>query len=68
MHRAGTAVVLDTSKAVLAWTRQSWSLEINQWGDSEFTENYVTFRVEGRYQIGVMYPTAINIVTGLPSS
>lgn len=65
---AGTAVVLDTSKAVLAWTRQSWALEINQWGDSEFTENYVTFRVEGRYQIGVMYPTAINIVTGLPSS
>ena len=65
---AGTALVLDTSKAVLAWTRQSWSLEINQYGEQAFSENYVTFRVEGRYAIGVMYPTAINIVTGLPSS
>jgi HK97 family phage major capsid protein len=65
---AGTAIVLDTSKAVLAWTRQSWSLEINQYGTNEFGENYVTFRVEGRYAIGVMYPTAINLVTGLPSS
>jgi HK97 family phage major capsid protein len=65
---AGTAVVLDTSKAVLAWTRQSWSLEINQYGTNEFNENYVTFRVEGRFAIGAMYPTAINLVTGLPSS
>lgn len=65
---AGTALVLDTSKAVLAWTRQSWSLEVNQYGTNEFNENYVTFRVEGRYAIGVMYPTALNIVTGLPAS
>ena len=65
---AGSAVVLDTSKAVLAWTRQSWSLEINQYGTNEFNENYVTFRVEGRFAIGSMYPTAINLVTGLPSS
>jgi HK97 family phage major capsid protein len=65
---AGTAIVLDTSKAVLAWTRQSWSMEINQYGTNEFNENYVTFRTEGRFAIGVMYPTAINIVTGLPAS
>ena len=65
---AGSAVVLDTSKAVLAWTRQSWSMEINQYGTNEFNENYVTFRTEGRFAIGVMYPTAINLVTGLPSS
>lgn len=65
---AGSAVVLDTSKAVLAWTRQSWSLEVNQYGTNEFNENYVTFRTEGRFAIGVMYPTAINLVTGLPSS
>ena len=65
---AGTALVADTSKAVLAWTRQSWSLEINQYGEQAFSENYVTFRVEGRYAIGVMYPTALSIVTGLASS
>lgn len=65
---AGTALVMDTSKAVLAWTRQSWSMEINQYGTNEFNENYVTFRTEGRFATGVFYPTAINLVTGLPSS
>jgi hypothetical protein len=64
---AGSAVVLDTSKAVLAWTRQTWSLEINQYGTNEFNENYVTFRVEGRFAIGVMYPTAINLLHTLGS-
>ena len=58
-------MVLDTSKAVLAWTRQSWSLETDQYGGQAFSENYVTFRVEGRFAIGVMYPTAISVVTGL---
>jgi hypothetical protein len=43
-------------------------LDSHQYGTNEFNENYVTFRVEGRFAIGVMYPTAINIVTGLPSS
>lgn len=65
---AGTAIVADTSKAVLAWTRQSMTLDINQYGTNEFNENYVTFRVEGRYAIGVQFPAAINIVTGLPAS
>lgn len=65
---AGSAIVLDTSKAVLAWTRMSPTLEINQYGTNEFNENYVTFRVECRRAIGVQYPTAIGVVTGLPSS
>lgn len=65
---AGTAIVVDTSKAVLSWTRIAPTLEINQYGTNEFNENYVTFRVEERVAIGVQYPTAINIVTGLPSS
>lgn len=65
---AGTALVFDTSKAVLAWTRIAPSLEINQYGTNEFNENYVTFRVEERVAIGVQYPAAINIVTGLPAS
>lgn len=65
---AGTAIVADTSKAVLAWTRQAPSLEINQFGTNEFNENYVTFRVETRVAIGLMFPTAVNIVTGLPAS
>jgi HK97 family phage major capsid protein len=65
---AGTAIVTDTSKSVLAWTRHGLSLDINSWGGSEFTENYVTFRAEERIAIGVMRPTAISIVTGPPSS
>ena len=44
------------------------SIRFCQYGDSEFGQNYVTFRTEGRFAFGVMYPTAINIVTGLPSS
>ncbi len=65
---AGTALVFDTSKAILAWTRQAMTLEVNQYGTNEFGENYCTFRVECREAIGIQYPTAINIVSGLPSS
>lgn len=65
---AGTAIVTDTSKSALAWTRHGLSLGINSWGGSEFTENYVTFRAEERIAIGVVRPTAISIVTGPPSS
>ncbi len=52
---------------MLAWTRHGLSLDINSWGGSEFTENYVTLRAEERIAIGVMRPTAISIVTGPPS-
>ena len=31
----GTAIVFDTTKAVLAWTRMGLTIEINQYGDTE---------------------------------
>jgi HK97 family phage major capsid protein len=65
---AGDAIVLDTTQAVLAWTRLGLSLEINGYGTNEFSQNYVTYRAEERIAIGVQRPTAINLVTGLPTS
>jgi Phage capsid family len=61
----GTAIVLDTTQAVLAWTRQGMTIDTNMWGDTEFRNNQITFRAEERIQIGVQRPTAVNIVTGL---
>jgi Phage capsid family len=60
----GTAVVFDTSKAVLAWTRMGLALEINAYGSGMWEQNYVSFRAEERVAIGVQRPTAVNIVTG----
>jgi hypothetical protein len=65
---AGKAIVADTKKAVISWTRMGLTLDINSYGTNEFTENYTTFRAEERIAIGVQRPTAINIVTGLPTS
>jgi Phage capsid family len=69
---AGTAVVLD-SNWVYAWTRQSLTLDINSYGvDADgtnmWTQNAVSYRAEERVALGVARPTAVNVVTGLPSS
>jgi len=61
----GKAIILDSTKAVLGWTRQGLEVQLNQYGNSEFDYNRLTYRVEQRIAIGVQYPTAINIVTGL---
>ncbi len=67
---AGTAIVADTTQAVLAWTRMAPTLDVNSYGTdgttNQWTQNAVSFRVEERIAIGVMRPTALNIVTGLP--
>jgi hypothetical protein len=69
---AGTAIVMDTKKAVLRWVRSGFRLEINSFGGDSSTnyrtQNAVRFRGELREQIGVQYPAAINILTGLPTS
>jgi hypothetical protein len=65
---AGTAIVLDSTKAVLSWTRMAMTIDINGYGSNEFDQNYVTFRAEERIAIGVQRPTALNIVTGLPTT
>ena len=65
---AGTAIVFDTSQAVLAWTRLGMTMGVNQFGDTEWTNNLVSFRVECREAIGVRRPSAVVTVTGLPTS
>lgn len=64
----GTAVVFDTTKAVLGWTRQGTTLEINSYGDTQWTTNSISYRCEERIAIGVQRPAAVNIVTGLAAS
>jgi hypothetical protein len=69
---AGTLVACD-SQWIFAWTRQSFTLDINQYGtDSSgtnlWTQNAVSYRAEERIALGVARPTAVNILTGLPSS
>jgi HK97 family phage major capsid protein len=68
---AGTAIVADSSW-IYAWTRQSLQIDINQYGSDSstnyWTQNAVSFRCEERVAIGVARPTAVNLVTGLPSS
>ncbi len=65
---AGIALVFDTSQAVLALTRLGLTMGVNQFGDNEWTNNLVSFRVEERVAIGVRRPTAVCTVTGLPTS
>ena len=68
---AGTAVVCD-SQWIYAWTRHSLTLDINQYGSDSstnyWTQNAVSYRAEERVALGIARPTAVNIVTGLPSS
>ena len=65
---AGTALVFDTSQAVLAWTRLGMTMAVNPYGDTEWVNNLTSFRVEERIAIGVRRPTAVCTVTGLPTS
>jgi hypothetical protein len=68
----GKALVLDSSKAVLRWVRSGFRLEINSYGSDPgvnyWSQNAIGFRGEIREQIGVQYPTAICVLTGLPTS
>jgi HK97 family phage major capsid protein len=70
---AGTAIVMDRKKAVIRWVRMGYTLETNSYGVAAdgtnlWTQNAIGFRGELREQIGVQYPTAINLLTGLPTS
>lgn len=64
----GTALIFDTTQAVVAWTRMGLRTDVNYFGNTEFNSNQVTFRVEERIAIGVPRPTAIAKVTGLGPS
>jgi HK97 family phage major capsid protein len=69
----GTAIVMDAKKAVIRWVRMGYTLETNSYGVAAdgtnlWTQNAIAFRGELREQIGVQYPTAINLLSGLPTS
>jgi HK97 family phage major capsid protein len=61
----GKALVLDTRIAVLAWTRLGMEILSNQFDTYSWQQNAWSFRGEERIAIGVQYPKAMNIVTGL---
>jgi HK97 family phage major capsid protein len=69
---AGTAIVCDPNW-IYAWTRRGLTIDLNAHGTDAsgtnlWVQNAVSFRAELRCAIGVARPTAVNIVTGLPSS
>jgi capsid protein len=64
----GKALVFDTTQAVLAWTRMAMTIQVNYYGDTEWTQNLISFRAEERIAIGVRRPSAVCVVTGLPTS
>jgi HK97 family phage major capsid protein len=63
----GTGVVLDTSLAAKYFVRQALTIDMNPWGDTEWTTNQISFRAEMRSVLAVLRPPAVCIVTGLMS-
>lgn len=61
----GSAMVMDSKIAVLAWIRLGMEILSSRFGDYAFQNNSLMYRAEERIAIGVQYPKAINIVTGL---
>jgi hypothetical protein len=50
---------------VLAWTRMGMEILFNQYGDWAYQHNAVQYRAEEPVAIGVQYPKAVAVVTGL---
>jgi HK97 family phage major capsid protein len=61
----GTAVVLDSNLAARYFVRQALMMDVNRWGDTEWTTNSISFRAEMRSTLAVLRPTAVCIVTNL---
>ena len=55
----GQAVVLDSTLACKYFVRQGFTLDVNYWGDTEWTTNSISFRAEMRACLAVMRPTAV---------
>jgi len=62
-----TAIVMDTSKAVVGFTRTGLEIATNYQGDSVFSTYGWQFRVVERIALAVIRPTAIAVVSGLPA-
>jgi hypothetical protein len=66
---AGTSIVMSVrAGGGIFWTRLGLLLQFNPWGDTEWTTNTFSWRVEERVALSVPRPSAVNIVTGLPTS
>lgn len=66
---AGTSIVMSVrAGGGIFWTRLGLLLQFNPWGDTEWTTNTFSWRAEERVALSVPRPTAVNIVTGLPTS
>jgi HK97 family phage major capsid protein len=61
----GKALVMDTRIACLAWTRLGMEIMANQFDTASWQSNLWSFRGEERIAVGIQYPKAINIVSGL---
>jgi hypothetical protein len=57
--------VMDTSLAAKYFVRQALTIDMNPWGDVEWTTNQISFRAEMRSVLAVLRPPAVNIVSGL---
>lgn len=62
------AITFDTTSAACAWRRMALEMMTNPYGDAEFQTNAISFRAGERIAIGVIRPTAINVVTGLEAA
>lgn len=69
MCPAGTGIVASIrAGGGVAWTRWAMMLQVNPWGDTEWTQNQVSYRCEERISLTVPRSQALNILTGLPIS
>jgi Phage capsid family len=62
------AIVFDSTVAILGFTRQALTVEMNMWSDTAWTTNQVLWRAEERIAVAYQKPKAINIVTGFPGA
>jgi len=66
---AGTAILMSVrAGAALFYVRLGMLLQFNPFGDAEWQNNLFSWRVEERVALALPRPTAINILTGLPTS
>ncbi|UQX11325.1 phage major capsid family protein [Candidatus Mycobacterium methanotrophicum] len=65
----GTAVVTSVAAGGgMYWTRLAMLIMFNMWSGGEWENNLQSFRAEERIALSVQRPSAVNIVTGLPTS
>jgi HK97 family phage major capsid protein len=63
----GTAIVMDTTQAVIAFQRMGIEIAVNWQGDSVFATFAFQWRVVERISLGIPRPSAICAVINLPS-